>query len=253
MATYIADYIGKESRLDHQAETKSSSTDLVTAVDRRAEAMTIEAISEVRPDDGFVGEEGSSKAGTTGVDWVIDPIDGTTNFVHGHPGFCVSIAAEVSGRVVAGAVGDPSHGQVFDAAVGSGACCNGEVIQASHCGDIHRAVIATGFSYNPERRREQALALAEILPEVADIRRMGSAATDLCGVALGRVDAYYETGLNHWDLAAGALIASEAGATVQLPGTSHTDDDLIIASAPAIYSDLRVLIERSDLVSTHSR
>ncbi len=200
------------------------------------------AITAVRPHDAFMGEEGTDRPGTSGVRWIIDPIDGTTNFVHAHPGFCVSIAAEVDGVVVAGAVADPVHDQRFDAALGHGARCNGEPIEVSGLTDLSKALVATGFSYDPERRRRQATALATILPAIADIRRMGSAATDLCGVAIGRVDASYEAGLNPWDLAAGALIASEAGAVVRLPD----GDGLTIAAAPGIASELLALIDAAD-------
>jgi myo-inositol-1(or 4)-monophosphatase len=244
VAMEIKELLLVEVRRGHTAETKSSSSDFVTAVDRACEARIVEAITAARPSDGFKGEEGTDTPGTSGVRWIIDPIDGTANFVFAHPGFSVSIAAEVDGAVVAGVVADPMNRHLFDAVVGGGARCNGETLQVRPATDITRSLVATGFGYQPERRRRQAHALMTILPEIADIRRMGSAATDLCGVALGRVDAYYETDLNEWDLAAGALIAAEAGAVVKMPAA----DDLIVAAAPGIVDDLLALIGRSGLV-----
>ncbi len=221
--------------------TKSSRTDLVTAVDRAAERRIHDAIVAVRPDDGFKGEEGTSIRGTNNVRWIIDPIDGTVNFVHRHPGFGVSIAAEVDGTVVAGAVADPVHGQVFDAALGHGARCNGSTLAAPATADLTMALVATGFSYDAARRERQAQALVHILPRIADIRRMGSAALDLCGVASGRVDAYWELALNEWDLAAGALVAAEAGAVVYVPGAGGPDG-LTIAAAPGIADAFLALL-----------
>ncbi len=238
-------------------EAKSSRSDLVTAVDREAEALIVEIISGRRPDDALIGEEGTARHGTSGVRWIIDPIDGTTNFVLGHPGYSVSIAAEVDGTVVAGAVADPVHGDLYEAMLGGGARCNGRPINVRSTDRLDRAVVATGFSYLPHRRRDQARVLTTALPEIADIRRMGSAASDLCGVAVGRVDAYYEIGLNEWDLAAGALIAAEAGAVVSRRTVTETDPyhldappllvPLIVASAPRIADALDELLRRSGL------
>ena len=244
VASEINDFLLVEVRRGHAAETKSSASDFVTAVDRACETRIVEAITATRPDDGFKGEEGTDAPGISGVRWIIDPIDGTANFVFAHPGFSVSIAAEVDGVVVAGVVADPMNRHLFDAVLGAGARCNGETLQVRPATDITRSLVATGFGYQPDRRRRQAHALMTILPEIADIRRMGSAATDLCGVALGRVDAYYETGLNEWDLAAGALIAAEAGAVVKMPAP----DDLMVAAAPGIIDNLLALIGRSGLI-----
>lgn len=243
VAVDIAEFLRREVRDNHDPDTKSSNTDFVTEVDRASEARIVEAITAARPDDGFKGEEGTDTPGTSGVRWIIDPIDGTTNFVFGHPGFSVSIAAEVDGSVVAGAVADPMHDQLFEAHLGGGARCNGEPISVRPSTELGRALVATGFSFDPDRRIRQAQALTTILPAIADIRRMGSAAVDLCSVAIGRVDAYYELGLNEWDLAAGALIASEAGAVVRFPDA----DDLIIAVTPGIADALVDLIGTSGL------
>ena len=216
IASYVAEQVGEyilqESRNSVLLETKSSSSDFVTNVDKRAEALIVNLINNHRPDDSFLGEEGTSQEGNSGILWVIDPIDGTTNFIHKHPGFGVSIAAKVNGDTVAGAVADPSHGEIFDAAIGHGARRNGKEITLTRSAKLETALVATGFSYKNTKRALQAKVLLKILPCIADIRRMGSAAIDLCSVATGRVDAFFETGLNEWDIAAGTLIASEAGA-----------------------------------------
>jgi myo-inositol-1(or 4)-monophosphatase len=236
-------------------EAKTSGTDLVTAVDRETEALILRSILGRRPNDGFVGEEGTVRDSTSGVRWIIDPIDGTTNFVLGHPGYSVSIAAEVDGTVLAGAVADPEHGDLYDAILDGGARRNGSPMSVRSTERLDRAVLATGFSYLPYRRRNQAQVLTTVLPEIADIRRMGSAALDLCSVGAGRVDGYYELGLNEWDLAAGALIAAEAGATVRRrtitePDPNHLDGPpllvpLIVASAPRIADAIDELLRRA--------
>lgn len=256
-AERAADFISDRRGDSLVTEAKSSRSDLVTAVDRAAEAMIVETILGHRPDDGLVGEEGTARAGRSAVRWIIDPIDGTTNFVLGHPGHCVSIAAEVQGTVVAGAVADPVHGELHEAVAGQGARCNGRPMRPRATDRLDGAVVATGFSYLAHRRRDQAAVLTTLLPEVADIRRMGSAALDLCNVAMGRVDAYYEIGLNEWDLAAGALIATEAGAIVHRRVIAETDPagadappvpvPLIVASAPGIADALDGLLHRSGL------
>lgn len=254
-ARSAADLVVDQRRSEPATETKTSGSDLVTAVDQAAEAMIVETILGHRPDDAILGEEGTSRPGTSGVRWIIDPIDGTTNFVLGHPGYSVSIAAEVGDRVVAGAVADPVHGDLYEAVVDGGARCNGDPMRVRGTQRLDRAIVATGFSYLAHRRRNQAQVLTTVLPEIADIRRMGSAALDLCSVGIGRVDAYYEIGLNEWDLAAGALIAAEAGATVRRRTITEADPrhldgppllvPLIVASAPPIADALDELLRRA--------
>ena len=214
VASQAGKYVLEESKNPAPHETKSSASDFVTDIDKRTEALIVNLIRNQRPDDSFLGEEGTSQKGSSGVLWVIDPIDGTTNFVHQHPGFGVSIAAKLDGVIIAGAVADPKHRELFDAAIGNGARCNGEHIIIERSPELGTALVATGFSYQESERKIQAEILTHVLPAIADIRRMGSAAIDLCSVAMGRVDAFYETGLNEWDIAAGSLIASEAGAKV---------------------------------------
>jgi len=240
----------------YEMDTKSSSSDVVTAVDRAAEELIVERLRAARPDDGLIGEEGTGVEGSSGYSWLIDPIDGTTNFVYGLPGFTVSVAVGLDGAeggagspegVVAGCVVDPTHhdlaGQprVFAAGRGLGASCNGRELSVSATSDLATSLVATGFSYDPARRARQGGSLVELLPAVRDIRRFGSAALDLCFVGAGHVDAYFEVGLNSWDLAAGALIASEAGAIVELLPAAN-GSALMFATAPGIAEELRALL-----------
>lgn len=222
--------------------TKSSMTDMVTEMDEWSEATIVETIASLRPSDGFLGEEGASKPSETGVVWVIDPIDGTTNFLYDIPGFSVSIAARVDGIDVVGAVHDPIRGERFLAAQGQGATRNGAPISASAKSDLATALVATGFSYLPDRRRAQAEALTMVLPAVRDIRRFGGAALDLCAVACGRADAYYERGLGAWDSAAGAVIAAEAGAIVD---DRQPIGGAFAAAAPGLATEFFALVEQS--------
>jgi myo-inositol-1(or 4)-monophosphatase len=190
---------------------KSTATDLVTEVDRATERWLVEQLRAERPDDGILGEEGGDRPGSTGVRWIVDPIDGTVNFVLGLPEYAVSVAAEVAGEVVAGAVANPVTGETFHARLGGGAFLAGERLTGPRDVPLARAVIGTGFGYDAKLRARQAAALAPLLPQVGDIRRLGAASLDLCYVAAGRLDAYFEAGLNLWDHAAGGLVAAEAG------------------------------------------
>lgn len=231
--------------LDHvrtDVQTKSTSTDMVSEMDRAAEALLVGHLLGARPDDGMLGEEGTDRAGTSGVRWIVDPLDGTTNYLYGLYGFGVSVAAEVDGAVVAGVVLDVVRGELFAATAGGGATRDGTPISASAATDLPTALVATGFSYDPDRRRRQAAALVEILPRVRDIRRFGAAAVDLCAVACGRVDGYFERGLATWDLAAGGLIAAEAGAIVTDFRGGPAEPDAVVAAAPGIADELRPLL-----------
>lgn len=226
------------------ADTKSSTTDLVTATDRAVEAAIISRLAASRPDDAILAEETGRRPGTSGVTWIIDPIDGTTNFVYALPGFNISIAAVAGGRVVAGVVADPMRRETFRATLGGGATCNGITLQPSAPVDLARSLIATGFSYSPDRRRSQAQVVAELIGDIRDIRRLGAAALDLCLVAAGRVDGYFESGLQPWDLAAGGLIATEAGCRIGNLATDVPDRGLTVAAGPAIFDDLRAALRR---------
>ena len=222
--------------------TKTSATDLVTEVDRASEALIVERLATERPDDGVNGEEGAAHPGTSGVVWHIDPIDGTTNFVYDLPGYAVSLGAEIDGQIVAGVVADPVRGETFAATLGGGATRNGAPIHCTAGVDLGRALVATGFSYLSQRRALQARVLADVLPAVRDIRRLGAASTDLCAVACGRVDAFYEKGLAMWDHAAGALIAAEAGAEVGDLDDGPPSSAFVLAASPALFAPLRSLL-----------
>jgi fructose-1,6-bisphosphatase/inositol monophosphatase family enzyme len=215
---------------------------MVTEVDRACEALIVGGLRAARPQDAIVGEEGTADEGTTGVRWLVDPVDGTTNYLYGIPGFSASIAAEIDGDRAVGVVHDVLHGEVFAAVVGRGATRNGVPIRCSDKADLPTALVATGFAYDPSRRERQAAVLGQVLPKIRDIRRMGAASVDLCSVACGRVDAYYEKGLGPWDLAAGALIASEAGARVGDLDGGAAKGDMVLAAAPALFEPLRALL-----------
>jgi myo-inositol-1(or 4)-monophosphatase len=222
-------------------ETKISATDMVSDADRDSEAAVSAVLARRRPRDAVLGEEGTSRAGSTGVRWVVDPLDGTTNFLFGIPQYCVSIAAEVEGETAVGVVIDPCREETWEAIRGRGARRNGVPCQvAAGRSTLATALVATGFGYRPERRRWQGAVAAKVLPAVRDLRRFGSAALDLCWTGAGRYDAYYEWGLNPWDLAAGSLIAAEAGAAVGiLPGR------LIVAAVPDLFDPLCDLLRES--------
>jgi myo-inositol-1(or 4)-monophosphatase len=225
--------------------TKSTPTDMVSEMDRASEALIVKRLLGARPDDGMVGEEGTDRPGTSGVRWIVDPLDGTTNYLYGLPGFGVSIAAEQEGTVVAGVVLDVVHDELFAASLGGGATLDGTPILASSATVLARSLIATGFSYSAERRARQAKALVEVFPHVRDIRRFGAAAVDLCSVACGRVDGYFERGLERWDLAAGGLIAAEAGAVVTDLSGGAARAHSVLASAPGIASELLALLTKA--------
>lgn len=223
--------------------TKSTSTDMVTEMDERSELLVVERIRARRPHDAIVGEEGTQHSGTSGVTWVIDPLDGTTNYLYRLSGWNVSIGAEIDGRPVAGAVAVPGDGEIFAAARGLGATCNGASMTVAAPAPLEQALIGTGFSYEPDIRARQARALVALLPAVRDIRRRGAAATDLCAVAAGRLDAYYESGLARWDRSAGRIIAEEAGARVETLDAGPIGV-LTVAAHPERFDELLELLER---------
>jgi myo-inositol-1(or 4)-monophosphatase len=212
---------------------------MVSDADRDAEALIGGILRSERPADGLLGEEGAHSRSDTGRRWVVDPLDGTTNYLYGLPAWAVSLALEDADGAAVGVVLDPLAGELFGAARGKGARLNGEPIEVSGCDRIETALVATGFSYDAERRASQAETLVGVLPRVRDIRRAGAAALDLCSVACGRVDGYYERGLKPWDWAAGRLIASEAGAAVHdLPGEPVGT----VAASPRIAHELARLV-----------
>jgi myo-inositol-1(or 4)-monophosphatase len=222
---------------------KSTATDLVTEVDRASESWLVEQLCATRPDDAILGEEGGEREGRSAVRWVLDPIDGTVNFVLGLPQYAVSVAAEVDGVVVAGAVCNPASGEVFHARLGGGAYLGSTRLDGPRDVLLERAVIGTGFAYDAATRTRQVGVVAELLPRVADVRRLGAAALDLCFVAAGRLDGYFEAGLNLWDHAAGGLIAAEAGCQVSGLRGRAPSTRLCTAAGPALAADLFPLLE----------
>lgn len=224
--------------------SKSSPTDLVSDADRDAEELLIELISSERPDDGFVTEESEGRASESGVDWILDPLDGTVNFLFRIPWWCVSVAARDETGVVAGAIYQPNLDEMFSAARGDGAFLNGAPMKVSDRDRIDRALIGTGFSYVPEARAEQAQIVARVIPRARDVRRFGSAALDLAHLACGRLDGFYEAPLEEWDKAAGLLLVTEAGGVVTpLPAPQGLTTGAI-ASGPKIHGALVALVTR---------
>lgn len=245
VADGAADILRRGYGRAHQVSTKSSTTDMVSEIDRASEAYVGEVLARRRPGDAVLGEEGDGRAGTTGVRWVVDPLDGTTNYLFGVPHWSVSIAAEINGEPVVGVVVDPSRDETWMAAQGRGASCNGEGCRvADGRSDLSTALVATGFAYQPPRRAWEADVAARLLPHVRDIRRFGSAALDLCWVAGGRFDAYYEWGLNPWDLSAGRLLCQEAGAAVLI-----ADNATVVATAPRLFAPFQALLEKAGAFS----
>jgi myo-inositol-1(or 4)-monophosphatase len=239
---------GRSTAAD-QVDTKSSPVDVVTAVDTASEALIVRRLLEARPDDGVLGEEGASREGTSGVRWVIDPIDGTVNFLYGFPAYAVSIAAEVDGRVEAGVVLNVATGELFSAERGRGAWLTAPgsaavPLRGSAPASLEQTLVATGFGYRVEQRRAQGAVVARLLPEVRDIRRNGCASLDLCAAAAGRVDAYYELDLKPWDHAAGALVAEEAGLVVTGTAGRPFAEPMAVAVAPTVAEPLLALLER---------
>jgi myo-inositol-1(or 4)-monophosphatase len=234
------------------AETKSSPTDIVTEMDQRSEKLIVEGILAERPDDGVLGEEGAERTGTSGVRWVIDPIDGTVNYLYEIPGWCVSIGVEIDGETVAGVVEIPMLRETFTALRGEGAWRNGEPIRASSGQSegrpvpLDRALVATGFGYSPERRAVQGAIVADLVWRARDIRRGGAAAIDLCSVACGRVDAYFERGCKPWDLSAGELIATEAGAIVGGLRGAAASEEMTVAATSGLFEELVGFLEGHD-------
>ncbi|MFC9796448.1 inositol monophosphatase family protein [Streptomyces sp. NPDC057695] len=231
------------------AKTKTSPIDVVTEMDIAAEKLITGFLAEHRPEDGFLGEEGASSPGTSGVRWVIDPLDGTVNYLYGLPTWAVSIAAERDGETVVGVVAAPMRGETYRAVLGGGAYADGgpgtepRRLAVRPAPALAQALLGTGFGYVQARRDHQAEVARRVIPRVRDIRRGGSAAIDLCDVAAGRLDAYYERGLNPWDLAAGALIAREAGAlTGGRPGEPESGE-LTLAAPPGLFEPVQDLLE----------
>jgi myo-inositol-1(or 4)-monophosphatase len=230
---------------DLGVSSKSSATDPVTVMDQRSQELIVELLATARPDDAVLGEEEGGSAGTSGITWVIDPIDGTVNYLYGIPSYAVSVAAVTGDPTrpgdwssVAGAVLNPETGELFHAHVDGGARLTTDAgtrrLHATAATDVAHALVGTGFGYTAALRRRQAALLVDLLPQVRDIRRHGGAALDLCGLAVGRLDAYYESALNPWDRAAGELVAREAGAVLGGPVDDVLTRDLVWGAAPGL-------------------
>lgn len=244
-AKLIAELLELAKRVGHEAgellqkrpaafeiKSKSTAIDVVTQMDSQSEAHIVSEILKIRPNDGIIGEEGSERTSKSGITWVIDPLDGTVNYLYGLPGWNVSIAAKDSADVIVGVVVAPTIDSTWFASRGGGAFLNGQAITCNEGVELNRALVGTGFAYDVDARPVQLAQLSELLPRIRDIRRNGAAAVDLCHVAMGALDAYFEKGLQEWDLAAGGLIAAEAGAKVTtIAGTT-------IAAAPALHATL---------------
>lgn len=232
------------NRPREEITTKSSGTDMVSEMDKGAEDLLVRGIGAARPHDGILGEEGTSTEGTSGVKWVIDPLDGTTNYLYGNPQWSVSVGVEIDGVPVVGVVEAPTLRETFVATCGRGATRNGVAIATSGCSESSMALVASGFGYDATRRAWQGGVVANIAAHVRDIRRGGSAALDLAYVACGRLDAYYETGLNPWDMSAGIVLVREAGGTVtDRAGSGEPTPAMCIAAGATLHPTLRELLD----------
>lgn len=228
---------------------KSSSTDMVTDADRAAEELILARIRAARPADGVLGEETGDTPGTTGLRWIVDPLDGTTNFLFGIPQFAVSIACEDAAGTLVGVVHDPVRGETFAASRGRGATLDGERTLVTGATDLSRALLATGFSYLSEERAIQAEMLTRILPRVRDVRRAGSAALDLAWTAAGRFDGFYETPIQLWDRVAGMLLVREAGGRAEDLDAIGPSGPGCVAAGPALFGELRTLVRDARIAS----
>lgn len=222
-----------------ELDQKSGVLDFATQMDHESEKLIVAAILAARPDDSIIGEEGSDRVGTSGYTWVIDPIDGTVNYLYGIPGWCISIAVKDSEGYLVGVVHAPSFAMTWSARRGGGATCNGKPLRCNEPVALDRALIATGFAYDVERRKPQAEFIKELLPKIRDVRRMGACAVDICMVASGSVDAHFEAGVNEWDYAAAGLIASEAGAKFAFKkGIWDGEKYFVLTAGPSLFRAL---------------
>jgi len=225
-----------------EISSKSTPTDLVSEADLSTERLIRARLEAARPDDAIMGEEGDDHPGTSGLRWVVDPLDGTVNFLFGIPVWCVSIACEDAAGAIAGVVFDPMRGETWAATREGAATLDGVPVCARGCEDLASAMVATGFGYDAGVRESQARVLARLLPRIRDVRRLGAAALDLAWTAGGRFDAYYERGIHHWDVAAGALICARAGLEVHALAPAPPADSGMLVAAPAIAGELLALV-----------
>jgi myo-inositol-1(or 4)-monophosphatase len=225
-----------------EISAKSTPTDLVSEADLSTERLIRARLQAARPDDAIMGEEGDDLAGTSGLSWIVDPLDGTVNFLFGIPQWCVSIACEDSAGAFVGVVFDPMRGETWAAVRDGPATLDGRPVRARERQELSSAMVATGFGYDAAVRESQARVLARLLPRVRDVRRLGAAALDLAWAASGRLDAYYERGIKHWDIAAGALICARAGLIVRELAPAPPADGGVLVAAPAIVDELFALV-----------
>jgi myo-inositol-1(or 4)-monophosphatase len=251
LATTIAHEVGAVALAGRKrgltdVSTKSTSTDMVTEYDKLTEASIITALRTARPNDSIVGEEGGGYTGTSGITWFVDPIDGTTNFLYDLPTWTVSLGAHDAEGELAAVVFCPPLRETYTATRRGGAFLNGTRIYCNEVTDIAQCLIATGFNYSPDHRLIQAARIPKIIAKIRDIRRLGSASLDLCFVAVGRYDAYYEEHLFPWDLAAGTLIAKESGCTIGSIDGGDIQPSAILASPPGVFTQIQELINHSN-------
>ena len=217
---------------------KSSAVDFATQMDQQAESLIVKSLLAARPDDGIIAEEGAAQPSKSGITWVIDPLDGTVNYLYGLPGWNISIAAKNQEDVIAGVVFAPTINSLWKATKGGGAYLNNKAIKCNDPVNLNLALIATGFSYDLELRKEQGARIQKLIPQIRDLRRNGAAAVDLCYVAMGAVDAYFESSLKEWDFAAGGLIATEAGALISGRTGGAPDGDMVVCAGPSLHAQL---------------
>ncbi|MFM8205868.1 MAG: inositol monophosphatase family protein [Actinomycetales bacterium] len=222
-----------------QLQEKSGALDFATQRDHESEELIVRSIKEIRPGDGIIGEEGTNQVSTTGFTWIIDPIDGTVNYLYGLPGWCISIAIQDENETVVGVVHAPSLNLTWTAIRGQGAFCNGERIGCNESVPLDRALIGTGFAYDISARTKQGEFLKYLIPKVRDLRRLGACAADICQVASGALDAHFEAGVNLWDFAAASLIAREAGAKfLAVAGVPEGEKHFVLVAGPDLYREL---------------
>ena len=233
--------VNRPSKFD--LDEKSGVFDFATQVDHESEKLIVSEILAARPDDGLIGEEGANRESKSGVTWVIDPIDGTVNYLYDIPGWCISIAAKDKDGGLAGVVYSPATQSLWKAHRGGGAFLNGNLIKCNDPVALNRALVGSGFAYDLEKRKIQAALIARLLPEIRDLRRLGACAVDICHVASGSLDAYFEAGVNEWDYAAAGLIATEAGAIISIDtGIWNGEKNMVIVAGPALHPALSAQI-----------
>ena len=233
--------VNRPSKFD--LDEKSGVFDFATQMDHESEKLIVSEILAARPDDGLIGEEGANRESKSGVTWVIDPIDGTVNYLYDIPGWCISIAAKDRDGGLAGVVYSPATQSLWKAHRGGGAFLNGNPIKCNDPVALNRALVGSGFAYDLEKRKIQAALIARMLPEIRDLRRLGACAVDMCHVASGSLDAYFEAGVNEWDYAAAGLIATEAGAMISIDtGIWNGEKNMVIVAGPALHPALSAQI-----------